>query len=346
MKQDMSKPFRVLQIGFGTIGRPIAETVIGRGNLDLVAVVDVDPALNGKSVTDFLSLSTGSSAKIYPTIDAAFEDIPGPIDAALVLTSSSLESVKPTIIRCLEAGMHVVSICEELSYPYARYPELSDKIDKAAREVGKSVLGTGINPGYLMDLLPIVLTAPCQSVVRIHVTRVIDSARRRASFQKKVGTSMSIDEFTKAIVSGAITGHVGLVESMRLIDDALGLNLDHFEEFPPEAVIAEEKIETSFAKVDVGDVLGLKSRGVGNKKGQTIITLDFIAHAGASPEYDEVKIEGYPNLTSRIDGGVMGDYGTAAMAVNMIPIVIQAAPGLYTMKDLPIPRNTQRIMKE
>jgi 4-hydroxy-tetrahydrodipicolinate reductase len=96
----------------------------------------------------------------------------------------------------------------------------------------------------------------------------------------------------------------------------------------------------------VGDVLGLKSRGVGNKKGQTIITLDFIAHAGASPEYDEVKIEGYPNLTSRIDGGVMGDYGTAAMAVNMIPIVIQAAPGLYTMKDLPIPRNTQRIMKE
>jgi 4-hydroxy-tetrahydrodipicolinate reductase len=342
----MTKPFSVLQVGFGTIGRPIAETVIVRGNLQLIAVVDVDPELNGKPVTDFLTQSKGSKARIYPTIDAAFEAISGPIDVALVLTSSSLEKVKPTIIRCLEAGMHVVSICEELSYPYARYPAISEEIDKAAREVGKSVLGTGINPGYLMDLLPIVLTAPCQSVVRIHVTRVIDSAKRRASFQKKVGTSMSVDEFTRAIESGTITGHVGLVESMRLIDDAIGLNLDHFEEFPPEAVIAEKEIETSFAKVEVGNVLGLKSRGVGNKKDQTIITLDFIAHAGASPEYDEVKIEGYPNLTSRIEGGVMGDYGTAAMAVNMIPIVVRASPGLYTMKDLPVPRNTQRIMME
>ena len=98
--------------------------------------------------------------------------------------------------------------------------------------------------------------------------------------------------------------------------------------------------------MEVGNVLGLKSRGVANRKGQTIITLDFIAHAGASPEYDEVSIEGYPNLTSRIEGGVMGDYGTAAMAVNMIRIVVNAAPGLYTMKDLPVPRNTQRIMKE
>ncbi|MHA2140021.1 MAG: NAD(P)H-dependent amine dehydrogenase family protein [Candidatus Thorarchaeota archaeon] len=341
----MSKPFRVMQIGFGAIGKPIADAVVGRGNLDLVSVVDLEPSMSGKHVADYLSQSSGASAKIYSTIDAAFEDVSGPIDVALVLTTSSLEGVKPTIVRCLEAGMHVVSICEELLYPYARYPKLSDEIDRIARGVGKSVLGTGINPGYLMDVLPIVLTAPCQSVVRIHVTRVIDSARRRASFQKKVGTSMSVDEFNNAIASGAITGHVGLVESMRLIDDALSLNLDHFEEFPPEAVIAEEEIETSFAKVEVGDVLGLKSRSVGNRNDQTIITLDFIAHAGASPEYDEVKIEGYPNLTSRIEGGVMGDYGTASMAVNMIPIVVQAAPGLYTMKDLPVPRNTQRIMK-
>jgi hypothetical protein len=342
----MTKPFRVLQVGFGTIGRPIAETVIGRDNLQLVAVVDVDPDLHGKPVTEFLTKSADSTARIYPTVDAAFEEISGPVDAALVLTSSSLEKVKPTIIRCLEAGMHVVSICEELSYPYVKYPALSEEIDKAAKEVGKSVLGTGINPGYLMDLLPIVLTAPCQSVDGIHVTRVIDSSRRRASFQKKVGTSMSVNEFTEAIESGAITGHVGLVESMRLIDHALGLNLDHFEEFPPEAVIAEKEIETSFARIEAGNVLGLKSRGVGSKKNQNIIALDFIAFAGASPEYDEIKIEGYPNVTSRIEGGVMGDFGTAAMAVNMIPIVTHTSPGLHTMKDLPVPRNTQNMMRK
>ena len=258
----MSKPFRVLQIGFGTIGRPIARTVIDRENLQLVAVVEIDPSLSGKSVSDILSQSKVSSAKIYPTINAAFEDIPEPIDIALVLTSSSLETVKPTIIRCLEAGLHAISICEELSYPYARHPTISDEIDKAAREVRKSVLGTGINPGYLMDVLPIILTAPCKSVNGIHVTRVIDSARRRASFQKKVGTSMSVEEFNQSIASGAITGHVGLVESMRLIDNALGLNLDTFEEFPPEAVVAEKEVKTSFAKVEVEKVLGLKSKGV------------------------------------------------------------------------------------
>ncbi|MFW9888080.1 MAG: Gfo/Idh/MocA family oxidoreductase [Candidatus Thorarchaeota archaeon] len=342
----MIKPFSVLQVGFGTIGRPVAEAIIDRSNLQLVAVVDVDPELNGKPVTAFITKSADSTARIYPTIDAAFENIPGPIDAALVLTSSSLEKVKPTIIRCLEAGMHVVSICEELSYPYARHPALSKEIDKAAKEAGKSVLGTGINPGYLMDLLPIVLTAPCQSVDVIHVTRVINSARRRASFQKKVGTSMSVKEFAEAIESGAITGHVGLVESMRLIDDALGLNLDRFEEFPPEAVITEKEIETSFAKIEVGNVLGLKSRGVGSKKNQTIITLDFIAYAGASPEYDEIKIEGHPTVTSRIEGGVMGDFGTVAMAINMIPTVAHTPPGLHTMKDLPVPRNTQNMMRK
>ncbi|MFW9851273.1 MAG: dihydrodipicolinate reductase, partial [Candidatus Thorarchaeota archaeon] len=175
------------------------------------------------------------------------------------------------------------------------------------------------------------------------ITRVLDSGRRRASFQKKVGTGMTVDEFNKAIKEKLITGHVGLVESMQMINAALNLDLDHFEEFPPEAVIADEPISTSFANVEKGNVIGLKSKSIGAKNGEVIITLEFLAHAGANPEFDEIRVTGFPNLTQRIEGGVMGDYGTAAMAVNMIPLVVSAEPGLYTMKDLPVPRNTQRV---
>ncbi|MHA1960267.1 MAG: NAD(P)H-dependent amine dehydrogenase family protein [Candidatus Thorarchaeota archaeon] len=343
----MPEPFRVLQIGFGTIGGPIAKAIIERENLDLVAVVDVNPDLHGKSVEETMSMDTDSSTTIHSSIDAALgKDQSSPPDVALVMTISDLEKVCPTVLQCLRVGMHVVSICEELSYPFARHPELSEKIDAAAREAGKTVVGTGINPGYLMDLLPIVATAPLQKVDTIHVTRVIDSARRRASFQKKVGTSMSKDEFRTAIENKIITGHVGLVESMRMLGDALGMDLDHFEEFPPEAVIASEEVVTSFATVEVGNVLGLKSRSIAAKEGKTIISLDFIAHAGATPEYDEIRIEGFPNLTQRIEGGVMGDYGTAAITMNMIPLAVQSPPGLYTMKDLPVPRNTERYWKD
>ncbi len=342
----MPRPFEILQIGFGTIGQPIAKVILERDNLHLSAVVDTEPTFKGKTVEDVLELDTKSTTHIYESIEEAFSHSDTTPDLALILTVSDIERILPVIKDCLAAGMDVLSICEELSYPHLKYPEISSQIDKAARESGKSVLGTGINPGYLMDLLPIVITAPCQQVNGIHVIRVLDSGRRRTSFQKKVGTGMTVDAFTNAIKEKLITGHVGLIESMQMINDALNLELDHFEEFPPEAILTDKTISTSFTTVERGNVIGLKSRSVGSKNGTTFITLEFIAHAGAKPEFDEIRISGYPNLTQRIEGGVMGDYGTAAMAVNMIPLVIAAAPGLYTMKDLPVPRNTQRVWND
>ncbi len=341
----MSRPFEILQIGFGTIGRPIAKVIIERENLVLSGVVDTDTKLREKTAEEVLTLETESTTSIHSSVEDALAKLDSIPDLALILTVSNLEGITPTIRECLEAGMDVLSICEELSYPYSKYPELSSQIDTAAREAGKTVVGTGINPGYLMDLLPIVITAPCQQVDSIHVTRVIDSGRRRASFQKKVGTGMSVEEFDNAIKEKRITGHVGLVESMQMISDALGLDLDHFEEFPPEAVIADETVTTSFATIEKGNVVGLKSRSIGAKGGNTFITLEFVANAAVEHEFDEIRVTGYPNLTQRIEGGVMGDYGTAAMAVNMVPLVINAEPGLFTMKDLPVPRNTQRVWK-
>jgi len=240
----------------------------------------------------------------------------------------------------------VISICEELSFPYQKRPEIAAKLDRVAKESGKTVVGTGINPGYLMDLLPIVLTGPCQTVDTIRVTRHMNSSHRRPSFQKKIGTSMTKEVFRKNIDEGKITGHVGLVESIQMIDSALNLGLDEIEELPPEAIIAKSRTTNSFATIEKGDVLGLRSVGVGRRHGEQIVTLDFQAYAEATPQYDEVIIEGLPKMHQRIEGGVQGDHGTIGMLINLIPIVINESPGLKTMKDLPVPRNTMRFWKE
>ncbi len=338
----MPVPFKVLQFGLGTMGKIIAQTLMDRGNLDLVGVVDVNPEYTGKSVEEVLVSGRKTSTSIFDSLESALHVLGDqPADIALIATLSSLDDIASSISDCFEAGMDVVSLCEELSYPYIRHHELSQDLDGLAKKHGKTVLGTGINPGFLMDLLPICLSAPCQRVDTISVTRRIDSSRRRTSFQKKIGTGMSPADFKKAISEGSITGHVGLVESIRMIDDALNLELDSVVELPPEPVIASTDIITSVADVKKGEVIGLKSNGVGRRQGTDVVTLSFIAHAGAEPEFDEVCIEGYPKIVQRIEGGVQGDHGTVGMILNMIPLVIEDPPGLFTMKDLPCPRNTQ-----
>ncbi|TFG10185.1 hypothetical protein EU538_02635 [Candidatus Thorarchaeota archaeon] len=343
----MPEPFEVLQVGFGSLGRHIALSILLRENLRLVGLVDAAPNLAGAELEDQFTEDVKTNLKIEGDLQEALNRLQdSPADVAIVATSSSLVSVAPLIEACLARDMDVLSICEELSYPYTLYPELSFKIDEAAREAGKTVLGTGINPGYLMDLLPIVLTAPCQRVDKIHVTRHMNSSRRRPSFQKKIGTGMTEEEFREKIDEGIITGHVGLVESIRMIDAALNLGLDTVEELPPEAVLAGETVTNPFTKIEKGDVLGLKSTAVGRRDDDLLVQLDFLAFAEAEPEYDEVLIDGHPRIHQRIEGGVQGDFGTVGMILNLIPMVVSSSPGLKTMKDITVPRNTSRVYKD
>lgn len=346
LRAAMPERYMTLLFGFGTIGRSIAEAIIKRDNLELAGVIDIDPELNGKQVELMLSIDSKTITMIHADLAPFHNQLrSGEIDVAIIATSSSLEKIIPTINSCLEFGVDVISLCEELSYPYVRFPALSESIHNTAIKYEKTVIGTGINPGFLMDLLPIVLTAPCQSVSRVEVTRCMNSARRRTSFQKKIGTGLSEVEFRESKEKGIITGHVGLVESIYMLSDALGLGLTRVDELPPEPVLAKEDTETPYTVVSKGYVLGLKSEAIGLKSDEILVTLKFHAYAGASPEFDEIRIEGFPELVQRIEGGVMGDYGTVGMILNMIPLVVDAKPGLLTMKDIPVPRNTERIWK-
>nr|MDO8132726.1 hypothetical protein [Candidatus Njordarchaeum guaymaensis] len=325
----------MILFGIGALGSRIAKSALDKKGLEVVGAVDIAKDKVGKDLGEVLELSKTLGVAITDDIDALFSKVKA--DIVIHSTTSYLRDVYRQIARCLKAGINVVSTCEELSYPYYKYPELAHEIDELARENGVTVLGTGINPGYLMDTLPITLTGPCQDVKTIKVTRMMNSSKRRIPYQKKIGTGLLPEEFKKMIEEKKITGHVGLIESIAMIADALGWNLEEIRELRPAPVIAEGKIVTPYITVKPGQVAGLKSVAYGVKEGRKVIMLEFVSHAGVKEEYDAITIEGVPNIYQKIEGGVHGDIGTVATIINSIPKVINANPGLVTMKDLPLP---------
>ena len=231
--------------------------------------------------------------------------------------------------------MPIVTTTEEAAYPAPRNRRLARRLDEAARKAKVAVLGTGVNPGFVMDALPIALTAICERVDRVEVHRVQDARIRRLSFQQKIGAGLTREQFTRGVKAGTLR-HVGFTESIHMIAAALGWTLDRVtDQVRPK--VAEQPVESELLAVDPGYVCGIVQDGVGYVKGEPRIALHLEAYLGAPASYDSVLIEGLPRIYSRIEGGVHGDIATASMAVNSIPAVIGAAPGFRTMRDMPLP---------
>jgi 4-hydroxy-tetrahydrodipicolinate reductase len=336
----MEKEIKVVLFGVGPLGVAIAKGMLEKKGMKIVGAVDTAKDLVGKDLGEVLNL--GKTLGVTVTDDAKHLLSRVKPKIAIIATKSTVKGIYPELTMCVKAGVNVVSTCEELSYPYHKEPRLSAEIDKLAKKHGVAVLGTGINPGYLMDVLPITLTGPCLRVDSIKVTRMMDSSKRRIPFQKKIGTGLTPEQFEKNIREKVITGHVGLVESIAMIASALGWKLDSIAEFPPEPVIAEKEVTTPYTTVKLGHVAGLRSVAHGTKSGKPVILLEFVANALVEEQYDAISIEGVPSVNQKIIGGVHGDVGTVAVVLNMIPKVLKAAPGLATMKDLPSPSCLER----
>lgn len=335
----MRDRINVVIYGCGVMGRKTAQALLDKTSFEIVGAVDISPELVGKDLGELLDNPTKLGITITEDVDSVFSNANA--QAVVLTTSSHITTVFPQITQCVIAGLNVISTSEELSFPWSRDADLAGKIDRMAKEQGVTVVGTGINPGYLMDTLPLILTAPCLDVRSIKVTRMMNSAKRRLPFQVKVGTGLTKKQFTEKIENKSITGHVGLLESIHMIAAGLGWNLDEATELPPEPVISENAIETALGGIEPGKVIGLSSIAYGKRDGKKVITLEFCANAGVVEEYDEIVIEGKPNIHQKIIGGVHGDIGTVAMTINTIPRAIEAPAGLRVMKDLPPPIATQ-----
>ncbi|MBN1683269.1 hypothetical protein JW865_06935, partial [Candidatus Bathyarchaeota archaeon] len=245
-------------------------------------------------------------------------------------------------------GVPIVSTCEELSYPYATEEgsEYAKKIDKIAKKNKVAILGTGVNPGFVMDTLPITLTAVCQKVEEIYIARQMDAATRRIPFQTKIGAGLTVEEFKKKIANHEITGHVGLEQSMQMIAVSLGWKLDKIEVDSPQPMVLKKDVASEAIKVPKGYNAGSVQYAYGIMNGKKVITMDFKAYIGAPEEFDAVTIKGVPPINQKISPCTHGDYATIAMTANMIPHVINSKPGLKTMIDLPVPHATPGNMRQ
>ena len=325
---------RVLFYGLGPIGAAVARRVATRKGFQIVGAVDIDRAKIGLDLGEVIGL--GKKLRIRVTNDAVGAIKAGKPDVAVLCTSSSLKTIMPQIATVLSKKVAIVSTTEELSYPVGKNRALAKKIDAMAKKAKVAVLGTGVNPGFAMDALPITLTGICERVDSIRVDRVQDARTRRLPFQQKIGSGLNKQQFAQKVKDGSVR-HVGLAESVQMIADAMGWKLDKVtDEIQPK--IAEKGVESELIAVDPGYVCGIIQDGIGYSKGKPVITLHMEAYLGAPESFDAVTVEGNPRITQKIAGGLHGDVATASITVNSIPMMLRVSPGLRTMADMPVPR--------
>jgi 2,4-diaminopentanoate dehydrogenase len=324
---------RVLPFGLGPIGAAIVKQLAARPGFKIVGAIDIDPAKVGRDLGDVVGLPKRLGVKVSDAAAKALKTAKP--DVVVLCTSSSIKKVMPQIETILKAKTAIVSTTEELSYPGYTHIRQARQIHAWAKKAKVAVLGTGVNPGFAMDALPIALTGVCERVDRITVHRVQDARIRRLPFQQKIGAGLTTEQFQKKVDDGSVR-HVGLTESIAMIADAMGWPLDRItDDIQPK--LASVTISSEFLAVDAGYVCGIIQDGVGYRKNDAVIRLHMEAYLGAPESYDSVEIEGSPRISSKIAGGIHGDIATASIVVNSIPKVLSAAPGLHTMRDLALP---------
>ena len=325
---------RVAHYGLGPIGIGILRQVAARKGFKVVGGIDIDPAKVGKDLGEIAGLGRRLGARVMNDPVAAIKT--SKPDVVMLCTRSSLRAAMPQIETVLRLRVPIVSTTEELAYPYRTNRPLARRIDALARKAKVAIVGTGVNPGFVMDSLPIMLTGACERVDAVRVDRIQDAGVRRLPFQQKIGAGLSVAEFEKRVAGGTVR-HVGLTESIAMIADSLGWKLGKITDtIRPK--VAENPVASEYLTVGAGRVCGLVQDGIGHgKDGTPLITLHMEAYLGAPESYDAVTITGHPNLTSRVQGGFHGDVVTASIVVNTIPKVRTAPPGLRTMRDMPLP---------
>jgi len=328
----VKKKIRAIQYGIGPIGTSMVKLLREKESIDIVGAIDKDPGKVGRDLGEVVGASDAPwGIRVSGDAKGVLEQS---ADVVLHTTSSSLAKVMDQLLACLDVGSCVVSTCEELSYPYRKHPDLAEKLDKAAKESGVALVGTGINPGFVMDKLVVTLAAVSQRIEHAKALRIVDASKRRLPLQKKIGAGMSVEEFRAKVKEGTIK-HVGLPESLAMVADSLGLRVDEITE-TIEPKVAEERVETEYLTVEPGQAAGVHQIARGLSEGKELVYMELQMYVGAKNPADTVELTGHPNISLVIPGGSHGDIATASVAVNSIPAILEAPSGLRTSRDLPI----------
>jgi 2,4-diaminopentanoate dehydrogenase len=326
-------PIRVVHYGLGPIGAGVVRQIADRPGFKIVGAIDIDPAKVKRDLGEVAGVGRPLRIKVS---DDAKKTIKGSKpDVVVLCTSSSMKHVLPQIETILKLKVPIVSTTEELSYPTRSNLRYARIVHKLAKKAKVAVLGTGVNPGFAMDALPIMLTGVCEQVEAIRIDRIQDARVRRLPFQQKIGAGLTREQFERKVDDGSVR-HVGLAESISMIADALGWKLERItDQIHPK--IATETVASEYLAVDPGYVCGIVQEGIGYRNDEAIIILHMEAYLGAPESFDAVEITGSPAIKSKIAGGVHGDIATASIVVNSLPKILEVPPGLHTMRDMPLP---------
>lgn len=319
------QPITVAQYGIGPIGAEIARLLLTKPWIRVVGAVDIDPDKIGKDLGEVIGLGRPVGVPVTAELE-------GKPDVVCHSTGSRLREVAGQLESLLSRGCHVVSTCEELSFPLDA--EIRERLQHVARAANAAVLGTGVNPGFVMDKLPLTITSVCQEVKSVEIIRIQNASTRREPLQRKVGAGMTTEEFRAAVGAGRIK-HMGLRESLILVGNGLGVEFDSVSEEKIEPIVADREIRTQYLTVAPDQVAGVHQTIYG--KGRIDVSLELRMYVGAEDvAADKVIVRGVPDVEMTIKDGVHGDRATAAMVVNSIPRIMQARPGVLTMDDIPI----------
>jgi 2,4-diaminopentanoate dehydrogenase len=328
------KKIKVAQFGLGPIGVESLKLAAAKPWIEIVGAVDIDANKIGKDLGEFSQLQNLRGVKISGSLDDLLSKATP--DVVLHTTVSKFKAAFDQIEPMARRGISVVSSCEELIFPQLLQPALAAQLNDICKTGNARVVGTGVNPGFVMDVLPVCLTGVCRDVRAIHIQRVVNAATRREPLQRKIGSGLLPAEFEKKFAEGR-AGHAGLKESLALIAHCMRWQITDVTE-TCKAVVADHDIKTKFLEVKTGQTCGLHQRAEAKVNGKVALTLDLKMYLDAPNPHDAAQIEGEPSLNMRIDGGVAGDQATVAALVNSAARVLDAKPGLLLMTDLSVPR--------
>lgn len=329
------RPLRVIQYGLGAIGTATARLIVEKSSAQLVGAIDVDPAKVGRDLGEVIGLDKHFGVLVSNKPADVF--LRPRADVVIHTTGSRVPDVFPQLMQIVDAGLHCVTSAEEMAFPFLKHGALVEKLDAAARQRDVTVLGTGVNPGFVMDALPVVLTAASQRVDEVRITRVVDVSTRRPQLQKKVGVGLTVAECQEMMKQGKF-GHIGLSESTALIAHAMGWRHAAVQE---ETKLLLEEITDKKAKVKVEPrVKGMAQIATAKMLDRVRVTLNLEMSVGAQNPRDEIEILGVPPIRVLIPNGIAGDTATPAILVNTAPYLLEAARGVITVLDIESPRLT------
>ena len=324
---------KLAQFGLGPIGLETLKLAATKPWAAIVGGIDIDPAKIGKDLGELTGIKTLRGRRVFGSLDelVAREKPDLVFHTAVSRFKAAFAQLEPMARR----GLSVVSSCEELLFPQLREPRLAARLDRLCRGSGARMVGTGVNPGFVMDVLPLCLTGVSREVRAVHIQRVVNASTRREPLQRKIGSGLPPQTFRRLLRQGK-AGHAGLKDSLALVAHCLGWKIGRITE-TGGAVVAERDIRTRFLEVKAGQTCGLHQRAEATVGGKVYLTLDLKMYLEAPNPHDAIQIEGEPPLDVLIRGGVAGDQATVAALVNTAPRLLQAPAGLRLMTELALP---------